>query len=228
VRLEDLQRVPSLSEVAPLIAQGITLSLRTFASLLSVFSATSLVAQLGAIPLAAHEILRQCYLFSIVSFDIFSIAAQALVARCLGRGAFEEARGVSSRLFQLATGAGIFVGASLWLLRDQVALAFTKEAAVSSAVLSCFPILVAFLPLDALVMSVDGVLLASQQMAFVARSMIVASALCLIALHASQAHAPGLISIWLSLKLLTIGRLIMGSRKLASRESPLAGKPVSD
>lgn len=81
VTWDAFKAVPSWAEVAPLIRAGFALSLRTIAGLVSVFSATGYVAQLGAIPLAAHEIIRQLYIISVLTYEAFSVAAQSLVAR---------------------------------------------------------------------------------------------------------------------------------------------------
>lgn len=49
---------------------------------------------------------------------------------------------------------------------------------------------------------------------------MVASALCLLALYLSQKLSPGLITVWLSLKCLSIGRVTLGLFRLAGRNSP--------
>lgn len=67
------------------VQSGLALSLRNTANLAVIMSVTGLVTKLGSIHLAAHEIIRQVYIFSLQSFSSFDIAAQTLIASYLGR-----------------------------------------------------------------------------------------------------------------------------------------------
>ena len=50
-----------------------------------ILTATSMVTGLGAITMAAHEILRQVWIISIQAFMALDITAQSLVASYLGQ-----------------------------------------------------------------------------------------------------------------------------------------------
>jgi Na+-driven multidrug efflux pump len=71
----------------------VSLSMRNITSLGVIIYGTSQVAGFGATTLAAHEILRQAWVFLIQAFTAFDIAAQSLVASYLGRVRMRAGRG---------------------------------------------------------------------------------------------------------------------------------------
>lgn len=67
------------------LQSGLSLSLRNVSSMVVILTATSMVTGLGAVTMAAHEILRQVWIISIQSFMALDICAQSLVASYLGQ-----------------------------------------------------------------------------------------------------------------------------------------------
>ena len=67
------------------LQSGLSLSLRNVSSMVVILTATSMVTGLGAITMAAHEILRQVWIISIQAFMALDITAQSLVASYLGQ-----------------------------------------------------------------------------------------------------------------------------------------------
>ena len=64
---------------------GFSLSLRNMTSMVVIVTATSMVTSLGAVTMAAHEILRQVWIISIQAFMALDICAQSMVASFLGQ-----------------------------------------------------------------------------------------------------------------------------------------------
>ena len=54
-------------------------------SMVVIVTATSMVTSLGAVTMAAHEILRQVWMISIQAFMALDICAQSMVASFLGQ-----------------------------------------------------------------------------------------------------------------------------------------------
>lgn len=80
-------------------------------------------------------------------------------------------------------------------------------------------------PLDAAAAIIDGGLLGASDTGYVAKAMLVTSALSFAALAASQRMHTGLAGIWLALKVITTGRVVGGALRLASRKSSPLQKP---
>ena len=80
-------------------------------------------------------------------------------------------------------------------------------------------------PMDAIAAIVDGGLLGASDTAYVAKTMLVTSALSFGALLLAQRLQGGLLGIWLALKVITTGRVIGGALRLASRKTSPLQKP---
>lgn len=64
---------------------GLAVSLRNVSTMGVILYGTSLVSSMGAATLAAHEISRQVFIFSIQLFSALDVTAQSLVASQLGK-----------------------------------------------------------------------------------------------------------------------------------------------
>lgn len=79
--------------------------------------------------------------------------------------------------------------------------------------------------MDAIAAIVDGGLLGASDTAYVAKTMLVTSVLSFGALLLAQQLQGGLLGIWLSLKVITTGRVLGGGLRLASRKTSPLQKP---
>ena len=64
---------------------GLALSVRNLGTMGVILYATTLVSRMGAATLAAHEIMRQVFIFSIQLFSALDVTAQSLVGLHLGK-----------------------------------------------------------------------------------------------------------------------------------------------
>lgn len=71
--------------VGYLLQSGLALSVRNLGTMGVILYATTLVSRLGAATLAAHEIMRQVFIFSIQLFSALDVTAQSLVSLQLGK-----------------------------------------------------------------------------------------------------------------------------------------------
>lgn len=221
LRLPDLVRVPSWGDVTPMLRSGFFLSTRSILAMAMLLWSTKLIAGFGAVSLAAHEILRQIFIFSNQAYTSLDIATQSLVAFYLGRSDKQRATDVFIRVSQLALMASVVVMAGLLAGRASLPAVFTKDAAVVQLVIKVLPVIAVFMPLDALASVMDGVLLGSQQASWMSQTMVATSAVCACALLGAQAMGLGILSIWCVIKFLTLGRCIGNSWRLLSKDSPL-------
>jgi putative MATE family efflux protein len=168
--------LPRLTELKPFLRVGWELLVRTFALIATMTLATAVATRVGTREVAAHQVAAQLWLFMALVVDALAVAAQAIVAKMLGAGKRRAARAASNRmlLFGLVTGvllSAAFLGASPFLPSI-----FTDDAAVIDLIYLIFPFVVLMQPLNALVFVWDGVYMASEDFAYLARSMVVSAA----------------------------------------------------
>ncbi|KAA6423129.1 MAG: hypothetical protein FRX49_07116, partial [Trebouxia sp. A1-2] len=222
---QDMRNVPGLAQVMPILKSGLSLSLRNVSSMVVILTATSMVTGLGTITMAAHEILRQVWIISIQAFMALDICAQSLVASYLGQGKRNQARAVLLRILQIGSAVGVIVGLVAFAGKSAVSTIFTKDLLVSREVQRVLPMVALFMPMDAIAAIVDGGLLGASDTAYVAKTMLVTSVLSFGALLLAQQLQGGLLGIWLSLKVITTGRVLGGGLRLASRKTSPLQKP---
>ena len=103
---------PRRADVVALSTAGSRLILRTF-GLLAVFTAaTGVAARLGTIPVAAHQVASQLFLFLALVLDAIAIAAQSVVGKAVGERDAPLVRQLADRLVVLGTAAGLILAAS--------------------------------------------------------------------------------------------------------------------
>ena len=183
--------------------------------------ATRLVASHGPVASAAHEILRQIWVFSNQAFTSLDIATQSLVAYFSGQNDKAAAAAVFRRTLTLATSVAILLTLLLLLGRTWLPSVFTKDTAVIAQVSMIMPLIAVLMPVDAASSVMDGVLLGSQEAAWLSRTMFFTSSVAAISLFACKKFHLGIWAIWAAIKILSVGRLVGNSWRLWSSESPL-------
>ena len=162
----------SLGSGAPLLVR--TESLRA-AILTTVWAATAL----GAVPLAAHQVVGSLWNFAAFALDALAVAAQALVGTALGQADAAGARAPSGGSAPVPSGGAVPVSVEAVLRRTLgwgaatgavigVVLAaaspwlpwlFTSEAAVASAARPALLVAASAMPLAGAVFLFDGILM---------------------------------------------------------------------
>ena len=221
LKLSDLARPPKWSDVAPTLKNGVFLGTRSILAMSMLMWATKLIAGFGAVTLAAHEILRQVWVFSNQAFTCLDIATQSLVAFYLGRNDKASAAAVFRRTLSLTLVAAVVIFGALMISKDAIPGVFTRDSAVIAKCAMVIPLIAAFMPLDAAASVMDGVLLGSQQAEWMSRTMIVTAACCAVGLTVGQRAGWGLLATWVVIKFLTVGRLIGNAWRIWSPDSPL-------
>jgi len=221
LRPADLARPPTLAAVSPMLKNGALLSTRSILAMSTLMWATKLIAGFGAVSLASHEIIRQIWVFSNQSFTSLDIATQSLVAFYLGRSDQRAAASVFRRTMALTVAAGLIIMVVLVYSQHSLPGVFTRDAAVIAQVATVLPLIAIFMPLDGMASVMDGVLLGSQQAAWMSKTMIATSACCAIGLITCQRAGYGILVVWAVIKLLTVGRLTGNAWRLWSPQSPL-------
>jgi Na+-driven multidrug efflux pump len=221
LQLPDLARPPRWEDVEPMLRNGLLLSTRSILGMSVLLFATQLIAGFGAVSMAAHEILRQIWVFSNQAFTSLDIATQSLVAFFLGRGDRASAAGVFRRTLTLATSVAVLVTLGLLLGQQTLPAIFSRDAAVIEQVAALMPLIAVFMPLDAAASVMDGVLLGSQEASWLSKTMMVTSGVAAVGLLTCQRFGFQILAVWATIKLLTVGRLIGNAWRLWSPDGPL-------
>lgn len=120
--------------------------------------ATAVAARLGPGSVASHQVLMQLWVLASMLVDSLAVSGQTLVAVNLGQGRTAAAREISERLLQLGLGTGvvlsaIMLGGSPWWPQ-----LFSSDEGVLGTIRDLVPLAVLPLPVNALVYTLDGVL----------------------------------------------------------------------
>lgn len=198
--------LPQLAEVAPFVQVGWQLALRTLSLLLTMAFATSVAARTGVTEVAAHQVANQLWLFSVVLADALAIAAQALVARYVGRGQLVQAREIAGRLSLLGLVAGVALAGLFWLTRPVLPGLFAHDPEVARAVSALYPLIDLLLPISAVVFVWDGVFIGLEDYSYLAMAMVLSAALACGLLMMALVYGLGLVAVWVALIALMLAR----------------------
>ena len=236
VSVVPLLKLPSWTEVKPLIIASSSVFARALVLQLSLSSAAAMAARSGgadfamggvaAASVAAHQIGIQLWLLCSFFCDSLAAASQGLVADALGRQDQNDAREISKTVFSYSVVLGIFlatvlqVGASTEWLFDL----FTKDEATRNALSHIMPLIVLTQPVNALVFSADGVLQGASEFPFQASAMALSGLTgvgTFLLLQGGDGGVDTLIHVWTALLALQLMRGLTSLYKLADREGPI-------
>ncbi|HEY8681940.1 MAG TPA: MATE family efflux transporter, partial [Rhodanobacter sp.] len=119
---------------------------------------TGVIAMLGPVPLAGHEIALNCISFSFMIPLGISAAASVRVGQAIGRGAAEEARVAGGTAIALGAGAMALCAVVYLAVPYGLAAVFTHDAGVIGATVPLFFIAAVFQFFDGLQVTATGAL----------------------------------------------------------------------
>lgn len=146
----------SLPSVLTLGRNGALLTTRSAFLLLTFAVAASTATRMGPDQIAAHQLVFQLFILSVMVADALEIAAQALVAEESGRRDLVGLSRLTRRLIGWALGVGVFLFVMVILGRHGLAL-LTSEASVATLAVSAAGVAALILPLGSVVFVSDGV-----------------------------------------------------------------------
>jgi MATE family multidrug resistance protein len=154
-RLGLPDRIP-IGEAKRLLRVGGELFVRTGLLILFLLLATRAATRIGADAGAAHQAIRQVWVFTNLFLDAFAITGQSLVGYFIGSGRVAEARRVAGVvcIWSAATGGALTL--IMWYGRNLAIAAFVPQAAVQ-IFLPAWLVAAAAQPLSALSFATDGI-----------------------------------------------------------------------
>jgi putative MATE family efflux protein len=206
-----------------LLAVGRDLLVRTGSLQAALALATAVASRLGTVPVAAHQVAFQLWLFLALVLDSLAIAGQAMIGRLLGAGRAEEAHEVARRLMWWGLVAGTVFAVGVVALRPVLPWLFTDDARVAALIEDVLWFVALLQPLNAVVFVLDGVLIGAGDLRFLAGAMLGALAVFAPAALAVGAADLPLTALWAALALLMAVRLVTVTARFAGSRWAVVG-----
>jgi MATE family multidrug resistance protein len=197
---------PVWVEMRPIVGAARALVVRTGSLIGAMTLATAVAARLGTVPLGAHQVATQLWLFLALVVDALAIAAQMMIGRELGRGDTERARLVADRLVVMGAVFGVALAAAMAAGWGIIPELFSDDPAVVRTVSQIYGFVVVMQPLNAVVFVWDGVAIGSEDYTYLAASMLVSALSAVVVLLAVLPRGWGLPGVWWGLVVLMVAR----------------------
>ena len=154
---------------------GADLIVRTAALRGSLLALTAVVARMGRVDLAAHQIAFEIWSLLAMALDSLAIAGQAMVGRLLGQSRPNDARVASKRLLTIGVGGSLLTAALVLALSPVLPSLFTPDAEVARLTGFLLWWVAGLQGLAAVAFVLDGVLIGAGDQRFLAWSMALAA-----------------------------------------------------
>lgn len=201
IKWDDLKEGPKWSILRPFLLDGAAVSLRTMSMLAMVMVSSSVLARVNTASQAAHEIVRQTWIFLFQFVECINISNQSLVSAALGAEENDYALEVVKRHLVYSVGLLVVMGGILLTFHQQILGLFTPDSSVIATAWTALPLVVLAFPLDAIGAITDGTLTAAGQATWVAQMTTIISlgSTAAMLLTASVVNMD-LLRVWLFLK----------------------------
>jgi MATE family multidrug resistance protein len=169
-----LTRQVTLREAGRLLSIGGDMFVRT--GLLNLFLAytTRAANNIGADAGAAHQVIRQMWVFTALALDAFAAAVQSLVGYFIGQGNVQLARKVTRTAFSWSVGTGMVLGVLMWLGRFWVVKIMVPNNSMS-IFLAAWLISAISQPINSISFLTDGVHWGTGDFRYLRNVMVIAS-----------------------------------------------------
>jgi putative MATE family efflux protein len=216
-------RRPSIREMRPMVRIGGQIFVRTTALMAAFLAASSIAARMGDATIGAHQIAIQLFFFLALVLDAVAIAGQVIVGRMLGAGDADGAYAAAMRMIWWSVAVGAVFAAVLLPLAHALPRAFSGDHAVLKQAAALWPFFALMQPLGGAVFALDGILIGAGDTAYLAWSMLAASAvfltIALLALHLDW----GIVGLWVGLDVLIAARLSLLAVRFVGRRWAVVG-----
>ena len=172
-----LTRNIKLQEATKILQVGGDLFIRT--GILNIFLAytTRVANNLGADAGAAHQVIRQMWVFTALALDAYASTVQSLVGFFIGKGSITSAKQVIRVANSWSIGTGIVLGLLMWVGREVVIQIFSVPAASVTIFLSAWAISSLSQPINSIAFLTDGVHWGTGDFRYLRNAMLITSAI---------------------------------------------------
>ncbi|MEM7117972.1 MAG: MATE family efflux transporter [Chloroflexota bacterium] len=200
----------TLGDALNLLKVGRDLFIRTGVLTLYLLLGTRVATQIGADSGAAHQAIRQAFVFTALVLEAFATTAQSLIGYFMGSRQIAEAKRVVALGLGWSIASGVGLGLVMWLGQDWVVRVLVPTTAVS-VFISPWLVAAAVQPLNAFAFLTDGVHWGTGDYRYLRNAMLAATlfaSLGLVLIDPAQPNA--LLWVWLTTVLWILIRSILG------------------
>ena len=173
---------------------------------------TLVAAALGAVTLAAHQVVGGLWTLLAFALDAVAIAGQALIASALGSGDVALGRALTRRMLGWGVVSGVAFGLALVVARPAYTGLFTADPAVARLVGQVVLVVALQVPLAGVVYVLDGILIGAGDARYLALaglvSLVVYLPVALWVRHLARDVDSGLVWVWASYAVFMAARAV--------------------
>ena len=200
----------TFNDAKKLLSVGGDLFIRT--GLLTFFLAytTRTATQISADAGAAHQAIRQIFLFTALALDAYASTVQSLVGYFMGRDSMRWAKKVVWIGAKWSLGTGIMLGFLMWFGRATVINILVPASAVS-VFIPAWAVSSLSQPINAIAFLTDGAHWGTGDYRFLRNAMIVSVILAMVGVWLIDLSSPhALMGIWIAVTILATSRALFG------------------
>jgi putative MATE family efflux protein len=205
------------SHFVQLFRLSIHLFLRTLFLLTGFLVGGSVAARMGTIVQAADEIAMKLWLLGSFTMDAFAVAGQALIGKYRGEtNGAEYLTLLKKRLLIWGLGIGLVFMVFYFFNRHFIISIFTADRDVIDTIITVFPLMVLFQPVNSITFVTDGILIGQERTRYMMRMTFFAAMIYSAGSYFSLQMDWGITGLWLSLSgmmLWRFGSNLAGIRK---------------
>jgi MATE family multidrug resistance protein len=185
-----------IHEATRLLQVGGDLFIRTGIINLFLAYTTRVANGLGVDSGAAHQVIRQMWVFTALALDAFAATVQSLVGYFIGQDSLSDAKHVVRVALIWSTGTGIILGALMWAGRNLV-IDWLVPAASATVFLASWGVSAISQPINSLAFLTDGVHWGTGDYRYLRNTMFISSAAAILATwYLEQSEAGSLVWVW--------------------------------
>ncbi|MFD1079540.1 MATE family efflux transporter, partial [Longispora fulva] len=169
---------------------------------------TLVPAGLGAVTLAAHQVVGGLWTLLAFALDAVAIAGQALIGSALGSGDVALGRALTRRMLGWGVVSGVAFGLALVVARPAYTGLFTADPAVARLVGTVVIVVALQVPLAGVVYVLDGILIGAGDARYLALAGLVSLALYLPVALVVRHLGAGLVWVWASYAVFMAARAV--------------------
>jgi MATE family multidrug resistance protein len=204
----------TLKDAGGIMSIGGDMFIRTGVLNLFLAFSTRVANGIGADAGAAHQVIRQMWIFTALALDAFAAAVQSLVGFFIGQGSIKYALKVSRTGLVWSLGTGTLLGILMWLGRGWVIDLMVPETSLQ-IFLGAWVVSSLSQPINAVSFLTDGVHWGTGDFTYLRNAMLIASGVGMAGLQLLETSGrPTLAWIWIIIALWNFLRGLFGTLRI--------------
>ncbi len=217
-----------IKDAVKLFIVGRDLFIRTGLIILFLLLGTRAATRIGPEAGAAHQAIRQVWIFTALFLDAFAVTGQSLIGYFIGPGQFEQARNAAKIVCLWSLFTGVLLGAVMWLGQDMIISVLVPADAVYIFA-PAWIVAVITQPVNAVAFATDGIHWGAGDWRYLRNVVCLASGLGGLGIYVIDETSPdALVHIWVVIVCWLGIRAFFGILRIwpGLGKSPLRQKPL--